>query len=272
MKKIEKLLEIMARLRDPEKGCPWDIKQTFASVAPYTLEEAYEVADAIEQGDMDALKGELGDLLLQVVFHAQIAKEADLFAFADVVEAICNKLIRRHPHVFADMAVESSAQLHRVWEAEKKAERIESQERKNSGNDAQAARLLSGISRNLPAVMRAMKLQKRAAAVGFDWQDYRAVIEKLHEELAELIHAAEKQTADEIEDEMGDLLFVCTNIARKLKIDPEMALRRANQKFENRFNLIEDLLEAKKIALEDAGVELLEQLWIEAKQIEKAKT
>jgi MazG family protein len=269
--KIETLLEIMSRLRNPVGGCPWDIAQTFASVAPYTLEEAYEVADAIERHDMEGLKGELGDLLLQVVFHAQIAAEAGAFTFDDVVESICQKMVRRHPHVFENVAVESEDQLRQVWEMQKKAEREEKAKRNQpegsvAANEGEASeKWLSGISSNLPGVTRAVKLQKRAATVGFDWRDHHAVVEKLHEELDELLYAVEHETADEIEDEMGDLLFVCTNIARKLGIDPEMALRRANRKFERRFGVIETLLEKREIPLDGAGIDLLDQLWREAK-------
>ncbi|MBV8776516.1 MAG: nucleoside triphosphate pyrophosphohydrolase [Alphaproteobacteria bacterium] len=254
---IDKLLGIMARLRDPERGCPWDREQDFATIAPYTIEEAYEVADAIERGDMSALKDELGDLLLQVVFHARMAEEAGLFAFADVAEAIAEKMIRRHPHVFGNAEIASVAAQNEAWEAHKAAERAA---------HGAADSVLDGVALALPALLRAAKISKRAARIGFDWPDARGVIAKLHEEIAELeAEIALGGAAERLEDEVGDLLFAATNLARKLDIEPETALRRATAKFERRFRRVEALA-AESGA--DGDLDALEALWQEVKRDE----
>src|SRR6266436_5925763 len=252
---IDRLLQIMARLRDPERGCPWDRKQDFRTIAPYTIEEAYEVADAIERGDMAALKDELGDLLLQVVFHARMAEEVGLFAFNDVAEAIADKMLRRHPHVFGDVEIASVAAQNEAWEAHKATER------KASGA---AESVLDGLALALPALLRAAKISRRAARIGFDWPDARAVIPKLAEEIGEL-EAELDQGADPavVEEEMGDLLFAAANLARKLDIEPETALRRATAKFERRFRQVEALAAERGIGRD---LDALEALWQEVKQ------
>lgn len=262
MSNIDQLLEIMSTLRG-ENGCPWDREQTFATIAPYTIEEAYEVADAIDRGDLEDLKGELGDLLLQVVFHSQMASEAGEFSFEDVVEVICEKMRRRHPHVFGDIDIDTSEQMKEIWEAEKARERARKRPNDNS--------VLADVTNNLPGLTRSVKLQKRAANVGFDWNHLSDVFRKLHEEINELSEAVESNNQDHIEDELGDILFVCTNLARKLKIDPEVAIRRANQKFERRFTGIEKRLEEMGTPIESAGLELMDQLWNEVKQIQRAE-
>jgi len=242
---IARLLEIMARLRAPEGGCPWDLEQNFATIAPYTVEEAYEVADAIERADMSALRDELGDLMFQSVFHARMAEEEQEFDFADVVKAINDKMIRRHPHVFADARERSAEEQTASWETQKAAER----EAKG------ATGLLDDVPVGLPGLTRAVKLQKRAARVGFDWTDARDVLDKITEEARELVEARETQDPDAIEDEFGDLLFVIANLSRHLKVDPEAALRRANAKFTRRFAYIEKSLNKAGRALEDASLE-----------------
>lgn len=269
MADIEPLLAIMARLRDPERGCPWDVQQDFASIAVYTIEEAYEVADAIDRNDLAELKDELGDLLFQVAFHSRLAQEQGAFAFADVVEAICNKMVRRHPHVFADRSAGDADEVLRQWEDGKRRER----EAKAGQADDSA---LAGIARGLPEWQRALKLQKRAAAVGFDWPDPEPVFDKLHEELGEVRveFAAVAQAPDDaaararLEDELGDLLFVCANLARHAKVDPGAALRRANQKFERRFRRMEQL--ARTAGQDFAALDLAQQdaLWEAAKREE----
>jgi nucleoside triphosphate diphosphatase len=240
---IAPLLTLMARLRDPVNGCPWDVAQSFATIAPYTIEEAYEVADAIARGDMTALKDELGDLLFQSVFHARMAEEAGLFDFGDVVDAICAKMERRHPHVFGDAATPD-------WEALKAEERA-------TAPDASA---LGGVALGLPALLRAEKLQKRAARTGFDWPDPQGARDKIDEELLEV---AEAKDADHREEEIGDLLFAVVNWARKLGIDPEAALRRANAKFESRFRGMEDLA---KDAFAGLSLDQKEALWEQVKR------
>jgi len=252
---IDRLLAIMARLRDPARGCPWDREQNFATIAPYTIEEAYEVADAIERGDMTALKDELGDLLFQVVFHARMAEEAGLFGFGDVAEAIADKMERRHPHVFGDAEIASVAAQNEAWEAHKAAERQAS---------GAAASVLDGVALALPALLRAAKISRRAARIGFDWPDARAVIPKLAEEIVEL-EAELDQDADPalVEEEMGDLLFAAANLARKLDIEPETALRRATAKFERRFRQVEALAAERGIGRDP---DALEALWQEVKQ------
>ena len=222
--KIKRIIDIMAALRHPETGCPWDLEQDFASIAPYTLEEAYEVTDAIERGDMDDLKDELGDLLLQVVFHARMAEEAELFVFDDVVDAISDKMIRRHPHVFGDGDADNLEAVRQSWEE------IKAQEKAEKGKAASES-LMDDIPLALPGLSRAVKMQNRAARIGFDWPDIEPVFDKLHEEIAEVREAIKSGSADAMEDEIGDLLFVVANIARHLKIDPEKAVRRTNNKF-----------------------------------------
>ncbi len=272
-KDIQDLIAIMARLRAPEIGCPWDLKQDFRSIAPYTIEEAYEVADAIERGDFDDLKDELGDLLLQVVFHAQMASEESRFAFGDVVEAITTKLIRRHPHIFGNLDLADAAAVKERWDeikAEEKAERAA--KRAANGEAAGQHGLLSDVPVALPALTRAEKLQSRAGKVGFDWNDPRAVLDKIREEIGEIEHelAAPERSAERVEDEIGDLLFAVANLARHLKVEPETALMRANAKFVRRFGHIETSLQARDRGLEDATLDEMEALWEEAKGNERS--
>lgn len=258
---IDRLIEIMALLRHPEKGCPWDVEQTFATIAPHTIEEAYEVAEAIEQEDIPALVDELGDLLLQVVFHARMAEEDALFTFDDVAEAICNKLVRRHPHVFGDAEIHTAAAQTRSWEAQKAVERQE------KSADASRHSALDGVTVGLPALTRALKLQKRAARVGFDWPRAEDVLDKFAEETREMAHEMAAGGDDgRLRDEMGDLLFTCVNLARKLDIDPETALRHGNAKFERRFKAVEALLrEDGGKTPETSTPEEMERLWQRAK-------
>ena len=257
---LPRLIAIMARLRDPETGCPWDIEQDFASIAPYTIEEAYEVADAIEHADWQELRGELGDLLLQVVVHAQIAQDRGLFDIEDVANAISDKMVARHPHVFGDESRNKSAeQQTRDWEEVKAAERA-SQARTGT---------LDGVALGLPALLRAVKLQKRAARVGFDWPDSSHVLDKICEEVEELHEAAGHLSHDRIEDEFGDLLFVMANLARHMKICPESALRRANAKFTRRFERIEALLEDAGKTPGDSDLAEMDALWNRAKAEER---
>ena len=246
---IESLLDVMQKLRDPETGCPWDVEQTFATVAPYTVEEAYEVADAIVRGNMADLTDELGDLLLQVVFHARMAEEAGEFVFADVVSAIVEKMIRRHPHVFGDEQVCSAEEQTRNWEDIKARER---------GADASA---LAGVAARLPPLVRAAKLQRRAARVGFDWPDPGGAFEKLEEECSELLEASAEGHAASVDHELGDLLFTCVNLARHLSVDPEQALMRANLRFEARFRD----MESTQQDLSALTIDELEALWVKAK-------
>jgi len=249
---IERLLEIMRRLRDPDTGCPWDIEQDFATIAPYTIEEAYEVADAIERQAWDELKGELGDLLFQSVFHAQMAEEAGHFTFQDVVRTMSDKMVARHPHVFGDESRDKSAeQQTRDWEAIKAAER--------AGKKQKGA--LDGVAANLPALLRAYKLQKRAARVGFDWPHVSHVLAKITEEAAELTEARNQMDADALEDEFGDLLFVMVNLGRHLGIEPEAALRRTNAKFTRRFEQVEARLAARGKTPSDSTLEEMDALW-----------
>ncbi len=256
--KIDDLLNIMRRLRDPETGCPWDQAQNFSSIAPYTIEEAYEVAGAIEQKDWLGLRDELGDLLLQVVFHSRIAEEADLFCFADVVLAICEKMRRRHPHVFASTGPIESAQAQSIaWEDYKKQERA---------TKAQLG-LLDDIPTALPALSRAVKLQNRASTVGFDWDSAERVLEKIQEEAAELVEVIDNPKLRE--EEFGDLLFVMANLARHLNIDPEAALRAANFKFVRRFHHIEIMLAKQNRTPDQASLDEMEALWQDAKKAEK---
>lgn len=270
---ISRLLAIMAALRTPGTGCPWDLEQTFASIAPYTLEEAYEVVDAIERGDLGDLKEELGDLLLQVVFHARMAEERGAFALPDVVEAITRKLIRRHPHVFGPARDLSPEEVKALWDEIKREEKAERQaERERLGVAAPSERegFLGGIPAALPALTRAHKLTAKAAKVGFDWPDATQVIDKIHEELDEVKEAAATGRADRIEDEMGDLLFAVANLARHYGVDPETALRRTNAKFERRFRAIEDGLAERDRTLAEASLEEMEALWVAAKDRERA--
>lgn len=259
---IERLLEIMRRLRDPETGCPWDIEQTFETIAPYTIEEAYEVADAIERQDWPELEAELGDLLLQSVYHTAIGEEAGHFSFQSVVTAVSNKMVARHPHVFGDENRNKSAQQQtRDWEAIKAAERA---------GKAQG-RTLDGVAMNLPALTRALKLQKRAARVGFDWPDTSHVIDKIKEEAAELVEARDRLDHKDMVDEMGDLLFVLANLARHLDIDPEEALRQTNTKFTRRFNAVEAALARQGKRPQESTLEEMDRLWDRVKATEKAK-
>ncbi len=253
---IETLLQIMARLRDPEHGCPWDVRQDFASIVPYTIEEAYEVADAIDRSDMAALRDELGDLLLQVVFHARMAEEADEFQFADVVAAICDKMLRRHPHVFGDAEVADAQAQSQAWEEHKRLER---------GGDDDS--VLAGIARGLPEWQRALKLHKRAATVGFDWPDAGAVLDKLEEEIAEVrAELSDGSDRERLTDEIGDILFVCVNLARKAGVDTSAALRHANAKFERRFRAMEALAAADGVALAKLDLDAQEALWQRVKR------
>ncbi len=263
--RIDKLLDIMALLRDVERGCPWDREQTFATIVPYTIEEAYEVADAIDRSDMTALKDELGDLLLQVVFHARMAEECGAFEFGDVVAAICEKMVRRHPHVFASDTVADAGQQRDAWERHKAAERAQ-RHAEAATETAAAPSVLDGVPKALPALSHADKLQKRAAEIGFDWPDAASALAKFEEEAGEL--AAEiGDGADpaRLEDEMGDLLFTCVNVARKLRLDPEAALRRASSKFERRFRALEARAHADGAELKGAPLAELDALWEDAK-------
>ncbi|MCQ0092881.1 nucleoside triphosphate pyrophosphohydrolase [Roseovarius sp. M141] len=260
---LPRLRAIMRALRDPATGCPWDIEQDFASIAPYTIEEAYEVADAIQRADWSDLTGELGDLLLQVVFHAQIAQDRDLFDFDDVANSIANKMVARHPHVFGNESRDkTSAQQTRDWETVKAAERATRAE----------AGALDGVALGLPALLRAVKLQKRAARVGFDWPETAQVLDKIAEEMTELVEAETSGDEDHTEEEFGDLLFVMANLARHMKIDPEAALRRANAKFTRRFERIESLLAEAGKTPTDSHLSEMDALWDQAKAEEKGET
>lgn len=261
---LDRLIDIMARLRDPETGCPWDLEQSFATIAPYTIEEAYEVADAVERGDLEGLCDELGDLLLQVVFHARMAEEQKAFAFDDVAAAIADKMVRRHPHVFADA---SKSDLRETWEAQKAAERTE-----KAARNGLTAGVLDDVPRALPALMRAEKLQKRAARAGFDWPETAPVLDKIAEEIEELRdEIALPDSRERCEAELGDVLFSCVNLARHLGIDPETALRGANSRFERRFRWIEAALAERGQSPADVGLDELERLWGEAKTTERSK-
>jgi MazG family protein len=257
-RRIETLLAIMARLRDPKSGCPWDVEQTFATIAPYTVEEAYEVADAVERKDMAQLKDELGDLLFQVVFHARMAEEAGAFSFQDVVRAITDKMIRRHPHVFAGADVKTADAQTVAWEEHKRKERLE----KGGG-------LMDDVPVTFPALTRAYKLQKRAASIGFDWAEREGIIDKLHEEIGELDEAlAAGAPRAKLQDELGDILFVVANLARFHGVQPEEALRGTNTKFIRRFAVIEDTARASGRQLSDLTLEEMEAAWARAKQQE----
>lgn len=260
-KQTDRLLAIMAKLRDPDGGCPWDLEQNFASIAPYTIEEAYEVADAIARSNMDDLRDELGDLLLQVVFHARMAEEEKIFDFEAVAEAISDKMIRRHPHVFGGETVESTAAQTISWETQKAEERAA----KAAAHGHQPS-ALDGVSVTLPAQTRAVKLARRAARVGFDWPDTHSVLAKLEEEIGELRQEIDDNAEPaRLEDELGDVLFSVANLARHLDIDPEAALRRTNAKFEHRFRHVEHRLREAGRTLESASLEEMDSLWEEAK-------
>ena len=258
---MEQLLEIMRTLRDPERGCPWDLEQSYQTIVPHTLEEAYEVADAIERNALDELPGELGDLLFQVVFYAQIAAEEGRFTFSDVVDAISEKLIRRHPHVFGEEQVEDAVTQTARWE------QLKAEERQQSVGESSA---LDGVLGNLPALTRAAKIQRRAARVGFDWPDSTGVLDKVEEEFAELraeIETHDSQQSQRIEEEMGDLLFSMVNFCRHLDLDAEGVLRRGTAKFERRFRLMEQLLQSEGKRLENGlGIEAMEEAWQQAKR------
>ena len=268
MQEIHKLLKIMADLRDPENGCPWDVEQSFDSIAAYTVEEAYEVADAIERKDMDDLKNELGDLLFQVVFHAQMAAENKQFDFVDVVNEINNKLVRRHPHVFADDKTRDAAKLHSDWEKHKKKERSQKGQSAEKQNEKHGDSYLDGIASAMPALRWSEKLQKRAAHHGFDWDNIQPVFDKLNEEIAELkAEIVIKGNQQRIADEMGDILFASVNLSRHLGVNPEQALRDSNRKFISRFTIVEQLLQEDGKAMEDCSVDVLEAYWQKAKKI-----
>jgi ATP diphosphatase len=258
---LRRLLDIMAALRHPDDGCPWDREQSFATIAPYTIEEAYEVADAIARRDFSALPDELGDLLFQVVYHARMAEEAGRFGFADVAARIADKMIRRHPHVFGDAAARDAGAQTAAWEAQKHAERLA---RAETGS-------LAGVPVGLPALTRAAKLTSRAARVGFDWPNAGAVLDKLDEEVAEV--RAELAAADpaRLADEVGDLLFVLANLARKLDLDPETCLHQANQKFERRFQRMEQIIESKQLTLAETSLEEMETAWQQVKRSERGE-
>lgn len=255
--KFQRLVEIMARLRGPD-GCPWDREQTFDSIKPYTLEETYEVLDAIDRRDWPDFAEELGDFLLQAVFYAQMASEQQLFGIGDALDAINRKLVRRHPHVFGDQSAETAGDVKKIWGEVKAAEK------KDKGKQAET--LLGGVPRALPALVEAQQIASRAAGVGFDWENAEQVVEKLHEELAEFAEARRRASQDELEDELGDMLFVIVNMARFAKVDPEQALRRSNAKFRERFGHIEQRLAERGKRLEDSNIQEMEALWQEAKQ------
>jgi ATP diphosphatase len=269
---IKALLDIMARLRTPVTGCPWDLEQNFATIAPYSIEEAYEVADAIARNDLDDLREELGDLLLQVVFHARMAEEQNAFAFGDVVEAITRKMIRRHPHVFGDE--NGKLTPHHVkgnWDrikAEEKAERAARRPQEDSTHKS----LLSGVKAGQPALTRALALQNKASTVGFDWNDPRAVLAKIREEADEIEAALDTGDKSELEAEAGDLLFAVVNLARHVGADPDMALRASNAKFERRFAYIERALESRGRTLDEASLDEMDALWNEAKRNERTRS
>lgn len=263
---IARLIEIMTALRAPDTGCPWDVEQTFETIAPYTIEEAYEVADAVARGDMDELKDELGDLLLQVVFHARMAEEIGEFAFGDVCRAIIDKLIRRHPHVFGTSAAMDTTAVRQSWEE------IKAEERAARGADGTEARsVLDGVPVALPALVRAIKLQKRAARVGFDWDNADSVADKVREEMSELEAASENGVPGAVAEEIGDLLFAVANLARHQGVDPESALRTANDKFVRRFHYIENAASAAELELADVGLERMEAWWRDAKAVERER-
>jgi ATP diphosphatase len=268
---IADLIAIMAALRTPGTGCPWDLEQDFASIAPYTIEEAYEVADAIMRGDLVDLREELGDLLLQVVFHARMAQEQNLFDFGGVVEAITAKLIRRHPHVFGDARDLSPAEVKALWGQIKAAEKDERRRRRVEAGlpDDTEAGVLAGVTEALPALTRAVKLQAKAGKVGFDWNDPRAVLAKLREEIDEIEEALDAGEQNAVREEVGDLLFAVANLARHLEVDAEDALSRTNRKFTRRFRHIEEALAKQGRTPAEASLPEMEELWVEAKSLPK---
>ncbi|EJL54340.1 MazG family protein [Rhizobium sp. CF122] len=270
-KDISRLIEIMAALRNPQTGCPWDIVQTFETIKPYTIEEAYEVSDAIERHDMDDLCDELGDLLLQVVFHARMAEEAGEFSFGDVVEAITRKMIRRHPHVFARSDADTPDAVKKQWDDIKHAETRERAERraKRGVSEDFKAGFLGSVQRSFPALTEALKLQERAAKVGFDWSAPEPILDKIEEEIGELRVALAEGDHAKVSDELGDLIFAVVNIGRHVKADPEDSLRGTNTKFRRRFNHIEAVLDAEGETLEAASLERMEEIWQAAKAIER---
>ncbi|WAC43811.1 nucleoside triphosphate pyrophosphohydrolase [Pseudomonas sp. SL4(2022)] len=271
MYQLDDLLYLMARLRDPQHGCPWDLKQSYATIVPHTIEEAYEVADAIERGDFDHLPGELGDLLFQVVYYSQLGREDGRFEFAQVVDAITTKLIRRHPHVFPDGDLYGAVDVAKLEEAAVKQrwEEIKTGERAEKAVAPEQLSLLDDVPTALPSLSRAIKLQKRAAQVGFDWPEALPVVDKVREELDEVLEAMSENDPEAIGEEIGDLLFVVSNLARHLKVDPETALRAANAKFERRFRFIEQALREAGRSMEDCALDELDALWGEAKKLEK---
>jgi nucleoside triphosphate diphosphatase len=265
---IQRLIEIMAALRTPVTGCPWDLEQTFETIAPYTIEEAYEVADAIARSDLDDLKDELGDLLLQVVYHARMAEERGTFSFGDVVEAITTKMIRRHPHVFGPDAGQASQEVvNHNWSRIKAEEKAERAARRGQAEDEPPS-LLASVKSGLPALTRALELQKKASTVGFDWNDPRAVLNKIREETDEIEAALDGGDAEHVVDEVGDLLFVAVNLARHMKADPEAALRKTNAKVMQRFAYIERALRQRGKTLEQSSLQEMDALWDEAKTAE----
>ncbi len=269
-KDISRLIEIMAALRAPGTGCPWDVEQTFATIAPYTIEEAYEVADAIQRGDFDDLREELGDLLLQVVYHAQMAEEAKEFAFGDVVEAITTKMIRRHPHVFGDETARGAGMAKGMWEkikAQEKAEKRAARLARGLDPEDNGKGFLDGVPLPLPALTRALKLQEKAARVGFDWSEAAPILDKIEEEIGELREALAAGDTAAIKDEFGDTLFALVNLGRHLQLDSEAALAGTNEKFRSRFHHVERALAASGRSLDDATLEEMEALWQEAKTV-----
>ena len=265
MQSIQQLIEIMRALRDPKSGCPWDLQQDFQSLIPYTIEEAYEVADAIERNDLDDVKSELGDLLFQIIFYSQLATEQQAFDFNDVAQAISDKLTRRHPHVFADVKIKNAEDQTKEWE------RLKQQERKDkAGESISTLSHLDDVSRTLPSLMRAEKLQKRAAREGFDWPNIKGVVAKIYEELEEVQQEldAEEQDHLRIEDEIGDLFFSCINLSRRTGVDAEQSLRKANLKFERRFRSLEKIASSKDLQVNEMTTDELEIIWEEVKALE----
>jgi MazG family protein len=272
--RIARLLDIMAALRTPDSGCPWDLEQTSASIAPYAIEEAHEVVDAIERNDLQDLRDELGDLLFQVVFHARMAQEKGAFTFDDVVDGICDKMIRRHPHVFADERAETSGGVATQWSEIKAREKAERAERhRQAGGGPQTPGVLDGVPLALPAMTRAVKLQQKAGAVGFDWANARLVLDKIREETeeiaAELPQQPKERPSAAVGEEIGDLLFVVANLARHVDVDPEQALRGANAKFERRFHHIEMRLAERGVTFAQSSLDEMERFWVEAKMLER---
>lgn len=266
-KDISRLIEIMAALRDPETGCPWDVKQDFASIAPYTIEEAYEVLDAIQRDDMPELREELGDLLLQVAFHARMAEEAGAFDFGAVVEAVTTKMIRRHPHVFGDEDAREAGMAKGMWEKIKAEEKAERRARQAAGSGEEKRGYLDDVATALPALMRAIKLQNKAARIGFDWGAPGPVLDKIEEEISELRVEIKEGRHEAVAEEFGDLLFAVVNLGRHLGVDPEAALRNTNEKFRTRFHAVERELAAEGKPLEQASLDEMEAHWQRAKKI-----